>query len=567
MLRYMGMATTAGLACLAIGNANAALLYDSGLLSFESAGQSMWGTGEAFRKEDSVFLGEEWTSRLATIGGIAGSANAVVIPALGAVTVPVFEPRVFVPTPTWTNPLKGYFTGCNCWKDVTIKPATNAVTADTRTGAELKVRSSGKVGLEFGYAIDSGSIDTKALFRATAEVPDLVQQHEYFSLNPKSSFDSGMLTTQSPKIEAYFSAIMKLSGSMDARACALTLGCVNSGSVALPTVNVDQRILSIDPNSLKLLDGVMPDGKAFAEVPIANQSLKLEGGATIVPPVVGFKLTGPGGLTLASSLPPTPAVSVDIAEVTVQVPNIATSTASSGLPMKSSGRDDLLSAQLDIDGAATLLSSGSLPPAGINVDLIDAGSFKLSASVDIIDVDAGPVLGVTQDFDFTAALMTDIVFDKPVQIANLDGLHDHWTGLWSELPTFAIGQTTTFTPKFWLDAVLLHELGLDLGLVGTLDLLKLGATGSVGGVELLNFNTLSLNNLLGIGNSLFETPRLRFSVYDDTFDLQGFNVVDGMSFTVVAVPEPTTVAMMLLGLLALQLKYAGRAGAVRRLPS
>lgn len=565
MVRNIGLATAAGLACLAMGNAHAALFYDSGLLSFESAGHSMWGTGDAFRKEDSVFLGAEWTNRLATIGGIAGNANEVVFPALGAVKVPVYEPRIWVPTPTWSNPLKGYFTGCNCWKDVTIKPATSAVTADTRTGAELQVRSSGKVGLEFGYAIDSGSVDTKASFRATAEVPELVQQYDYFSLNPKSSFDSGSIATQSPKIEAYFSTIMKLSGSMNAQACALTQGCVNSGSVALPTVNVDQRILSIDPNSLKLLDGVMPDGKAFAEVPILNQSLKLEGGATIVPPVVGFKLTGPGGLTLATSLPPTPAVSVDIAEVTVQIPNIATQATSTGLPLKASGRDDLLSAQLDIDGAATLLSSGSLPPAGINVDLIDAGPFKLSVSVDVIDVDAGPVLGVTQDFDFTAALMAELSFDKPVQIADQDGLHDLWSGLWSELPAFAIGQTTTFTPKFWLDATLLHDLGLDLGLVGTLDLLKLGATGSVGGVDLLSFNTLSLNNLLGIGNSLFETPKLRFSVYDDDFALTGFNEVLGTPFTVVVVPEPGTIGLLLLGLLALQLKFGGRIAALRRL--
>ena len=55
-------------------------------------------------------------------------------------------------------------------------PAVPAVYGDTRTGATIDVRSSGKVGLEFGYAIDSGSVDTTALFRATAklvgEVPE-----------------------------------------------------------------------------------------------------------------------------------------------------------------------------------------------------------------------------------------------------------------------------------------------------------------------------------------------------------------------------------------------------------
>jgi hypothetical protein len=490
-----------------------------------------------------------------------------VFPAIGAITVPVFEPKIWVPTPTWSNPLKGYWTGCGCTKNVTIKPATDAVTVDTRTGAQLNVHTSGKVGLEFGYTIDSGSVDTTATFQALAKLPDVVQASEFFSINTNSVFDSGSIETQSPKVEAYISAIMQLSGSIDAQACALTFGCASSGSVALPTVNLDQRILSIDPNSLKILDGVMPSGEAFAEVPILNQSLKLEGGATVAPPVVGFKLTGPGGLTLATSLPPTPAVTVDLAELTVFVPDIATTGTGSGSSVTSSGRDDLLSAQFDIDGAATLF--GGLPPAGLNFDLIDAGPFKLSVSFDLIDVDAGPVLGVTQDFEFTPTLMASIAFSNPVQIASLAGLHDSWTGLWSALPEFAITETTTFTPTFWLDALLTNDMGLDLGLVGTLDLLKLGATGSIGGVDLLNFNTLSLNNLLGIGNTLFETPKVGFSVYDTTFDLGGFNTLAGTPFTLsiaAQVLEPGTVGLLLAGLLALQLGRRSRIGTGDREP-
>jgi len=562
MILKFGMATVALAGTFMFSNAHAAVMYDSGALAFESSGQSMWDSGTAFRKEDSVFLGSTWTNKTATIGGIAGNANEVVIPAIGAITVPIFEPRIWVPTPTWSNPLKGYFTGCGCTKNVTIKPATNAVTVDTRTGAQLNVHTSGKVGLEFGYSIDSGSVDTTATFLAKAELPDSIQAAEFFSINTDSIFNKGTIETQSPKAEAYISAIMQLSGSIDAQACALTFGCANSGSVALPTVNMDQRILSIDPSSLKILDGIMPSGEAFAEVPILNQSLVLEGGATVVPPVVGFKLTGPGGLTLATSLPPTPAVSVDLAELTVFVPDIATNGTGSGVPVTSSGRDDLLSAQFDIDGAATLF--GGLPPAGLNFDLIDAGPFKLSVSFDLIDVDAGPVLGVTQDFEFVPTLMADIQFSNPVEIAGLAGLHGSWSGLWSDLPEFAITDTTTFTPTFWLDALLKNDMGLDLGLVGTLDLLKLGATGSIGGVDILNFNTLSLNNLLGIGNTLFETPKVGFSVYDTTFKLGGFNRLAGTPFTLSIngqVPEPGTVGLLLAGLLAVQLGRRRRARA------
>ncbi len=541
--------------CVTASPTYAAVMYDAGALQFDSSAQSMWGTGSAFRKAESVFVGTQWSNKTATIGGIAGSENEVVFPATGAVKIPVYEPRIFVPTPTWSDPFKGYYTGCGCTKQVTIKPATSAITADTRTGAQLNVHTSGKVGLEFGYAIDSGSVDTMANFQATAALPDTVKAAEFFSVNTSSVFSGGTIATQSPKVEAYISAIMKLSGSIDAQACALTLGCANSGSLALPTVNMDQRILSIDPNSLKVLDGIGPGGQPFAEVPILNQSLTLQGGATVAPPAVGFKLTGPAGITLASSLPPTPAVTADIAQMTVFVPDIATSGSGAGTKVTSNGRDDLLSAQLDLDGAATLM--GGLPPAGVNFDLIDTPAFKLGASLDLIDVDAGPVLGLTQGFEFKPKLMTTIRFSKPVQIAGLPGLHDSWTGLWSELPEFAITETTVFTPTFWVDATLTNTMGLDLGIVGTLDLLKLGATGTVLGADLLNFNPISLNNLLGIDNTLFDTPKLEFSVFDNTFALRGFDEILGTPFTLSVaalagnVPEPASLLLCGTGLFAL----------------
>ncbi len=548
-----------------------AVVMDFGSLQFESTGQSMWGSGAAFRKSDSVFLGSEWSNKTATIGGIAGSEDTVVFPAIGAVAVPVYEPRIFVPTPTWSNPFKGYYTGCGCWKDVTIKPATPAITADTRTGAQLNLHTSGKVGLEFAYAIDSGSVDTTAKFRPTADLPTEVQASQFFNLNTSSTLEDGTIATQSPKVEASMSAILKLSGSMDATACALTFGCAESGSAALPTVNLDQRILSIDPNSLKVLDGIGPGGQPFAEVPLLNQSLTLEGGATVAPPTVGFKLTGPYGVTIASSLPPTPAVTASVAEMTVFVPDISTSGNGSSAPIKSNGRDDLLSLQVDLDGAATLM--GGLPPVGLNIDLIDTPVFKLGASLDLIDVDAGPVLGLTQNFQFVPTLMAMLNFSAPVQIAGMADPQTDWSGEWSELPDIAISETTTVTPTFWITAALTNTMGLDLGLVGTLDLLKLGATASVGGLDVLNFDPITLNNLLGIDDKLFETDKLVFSIYDDTFALGGFDPLLTAPFTLTvadastgngeggdrgSVPEPASIWLCALGLLGILLAGGNR---------
>lgn len=535
-------------------SAAAVISYNAGTLDFQSANQSMWGPGTAFSKSESVFLGTQWTNKTATIGGIAGDANQVIIPAIDAAYITLYEPKIWVPTPTWSDPFKGHYAGCGCNKQVQITPNIPAVTVDTRTGAQLNVHSSGKVGLEFGYSITSGFVDTQANFNAAASLPDQVAASQYFNLNPTSDFSNGNIDTQSPTLDAHMSTILQLSGSVDAKACATTFGCATSGSVNLPNVNLDQRILSVDPNSLKVLDGIGPGGQPFAEVPIANQTFTLEGGATVAPPVVGFKLTGPLGVTIASSLPPTPSVSADLAEVTLFAPNIATSGVGSNAPVTSSGRDDILSAQLDIDGAATFMAG--LPPVGLNFDLIDTPVFKLGASLDLIDVKAGPVLGLTQNFEFNPTLMTTIDFSKPVQIAGMAGLQNSWTGKWSDLPDFALTETTTFSPTFWLDATLTNKMGLDLGLSGTLDLLKLGATATVGGLDLVNFDPISLNNLLGIDDTLFSTPKLQFSLFSNTFDLGGFNRVMGTPFTLMvaaagAVPEPAILWLLTLGLAGL----------------
>ena len=61
-------------------------------------------------------------------------------------------------------------------------------------------------------------------------------------------------------------------------------------------------------------------------------------------------------------------------------------------------------------------------------------------------------------------------------------------------------------------------------------------------------NPVRTEDLLQIDNTLFETPKVSFSLYGDTFDLEGFEAIAGRSFTVTAVPEPSTYAMLLLGL-------------------
>ena len=538
----------AAAASFSVAGAHASTLYDAGLLSFESKAQSMWGSGGTFRNNDSVFVGTVWSNANASFNNIVGDPNRIVTPAYKETRTDLWDawealrcngafciPRSTYPIP---EPPRSY----------TID--IPAVTRDARIGAKVDVTSSGKVGLNFGYAIDSGSVDTTALFRATAQLPDAVKPTEFFDIRTGSVFDRGTIATQSPKIEAYINPVLKLSGSISGQVCGNALGCSTPRSVALPTINVEnQRLLSIDPGSLKVLDGILPGGKPLAETEILNRTLTLEAGVTTTnPPVPGFRLNGPNGVTIATNLPPGPTVSAKVATVSTFIPNIATQGEATNAPVESSGRSDLLTAKIDLDAIAA--ARGFIPPTGASFDIINAGGFKIGVSGDLIDAEAGPTLGVTQNFTFRPTLMATVNFSRPVQISGQQGQRNSWTGPWSDLPSFAIEGTTTFTPTFWLDAMLTNKFGLDLGLVGTYDVLKLTISAKAGPFEVLKTNPVSMNRALGLGNTMFETDKLSFSVYDDTFGLGGFQQIAGQSFTI-AVPEPSTYAMLLLGLGAL----------------
>ncbi len=505
-------------AALAWSSSGGALLYDADVLDFSSTGQSIWGTGAGFRKSETRFVGPEWRNQRVTFGEIKGDVSTTTIN---------------------TNPLWAVWWTCKntvnvlCGDEPDPKPRT--IRVDTRNGATLTLQSSGKVGLEFGYSIDSGTVDSQVQFEALADLPQQpVEKATPIMLNTDSVLDGGVLETRSPKVEAYIAAVMQLSGSIDATACAnipAVIGGCASGSTSLPGVDMNQRILSVDANSLKVLDGVLPGDKPFAELALANQSLTLEAGATAAPPALGFKLTGPLGITLASSLPPTPSITADLASIEVQVPDIATRGGKSGRDrLASSGRDDFISAALDLDGAATIF--GGLPPLGLNATLIDVAGFQVGASLDLIDADAGPVLGVTQGFELRPTLMVDLAFSNPVEIAGLAGPQSAWSGRWSDLPAFMLQETTTFTPTFWLESFFTNRFGLDLGLSGTWDLLKLGGSATAAGFKLLDIGPISLNGLLGFSSSLFDTPKAGFDVYEDTFALGGFDAIQAASFTI-----------------------------------
>ena len=543
------LATALALSSLyvASGTAGATAIYDPGPLNFSTEEQSMWGTGPATVLTDSVFLGPQWTNRTATLGGIIGTRTDVT---------------------TITNPRWWAWAACKatinifCGNEPT--PTIGSVTVDTRTGARLDLTTSGKFGLEFGYTINSGSVDATAKFSAAAVLPSgNPGAGKFFSLNPASSLVDGAISSQSPEAEAHINAVAQLSGSVTATACLIGLGCTD-GSTPLPPVGGVQPILSIDPNRIEILPEWLPrpplpeppDGRLpLAEVKLANQTLTLKAAVAFAEPEVpGLKLTT-SEFTIIDTTLGQPGVTFDLASIEFKLPDISTS-GGLGVRVKhgsvvdvieSSGRSDIIKSRLDLDALATLATSGGLPPLGLGLTLIDKEGFKVGMQADLLDIDAGPDIGITQDFELDPTLMVQLAFSKPVMIKDVPLAVDSWAGPWDLLPEIALLETTTITPTFWLEAMLTNTIGIDLGLTGTMDVLKFGFKAEVGEVDLLETSPISLNILLGLGNQLFTTPKLRFPIWDTPFELGGFEPIAAAPFTI-TVPEPGALVLLLAAL-------------------
>jgi hypothetical protein len=541
----------AALALLALwaasGTASAVAIYDPGPLNFSTVDQSMWGTGPATVLTDSVFVGPQWTNKTATLGAIIGSVTE---------------------TTTITNP--GWWAWAACKATINIfcgsepDKKIGTITVDTRTGAKLDLTTSGKFGLEFGYTVNSGSVDAAAGFSAQAALPSgNPGAGKFFSLNPESSLVSGAISSQSPEAEAHMNAVAQLSGSVTGTACLITQGCA-TGSKPLGPIGGVQPILSIDPNAIEILPEFLPGpGPAdprlpLAEVRLAHQLLTLKAAVPFATPEApGLKLTT-SEFTIVDTTLGQPGVTFDLASIEFELPDISTS---GGLGVRvehgsvvdvieSSGRSDVIKGRLDLDALATLASAGGVPPLGLGIDILDKGSFKIGMQADLLDIDAGPDIGITQDFELKPTLMVNLDFDHPVMVAGTPFAVDSWSGPWDLLPEIALLETTTITPTFWLDALLTNSIGIDLGLTGTMDILKFQFTAKVREVDLLETSPVSLNSLLGLGNQLFTTPKLRFPVWDTPFELGGFEPVSAAPFTI-TVPEPGALALLLAALSAL----------------
>lgn len=481
---------------------------------FNATDVSMWGPGASFTLDESVFLGPSFNFN-ETIGGFVGDANTQITPEIPsfqitpAVNIPATYGEVWVPKPTWSNPFAGYW----CCR-FQITPAVNipavyspyipAVYADTRTGAEITAVIDGRVGLDVGVKVDSGSVDATVTFAADLDVPDPKEifAGNYYNFNPNSTLAGvNTLETNFSEIELSVDAVMQLSGQVGAQGCIIAAGC-DSGSLPF---NIDETIpvLSFNdpsnaPNELELL------GLNFG-------------------PVTG-SVSDPAGY-----------VTVDL---NIPSPDAVGSLDPSTQTLKASGTDDFVDLTVDIDQIASPgLFGNSLAIPGIG-----------SIGYDIIDVGFGPQIDLQQNFELDPTLIVTFFFDKAVEIAGQ--LVTEVTAAWDQLPDIAFFQgITTVTPEFTLEAELTNETLLALQLAYGIDVLTIGYQFDSVIAAVLDVFGLPSGQQYGVGTVAGGSLSLANpQLYSEVFPVEFASFV-GKSFQVDVIPLPGTLLLLLPGFL------------------
>lgn len=418
----------------------------------------------------------------------------------------------------------------NSGKLFEIGNATNG-----NNGVRVDGTSSGKIGLETGWSIDSGTVNTQLPFSFELDIPDrrdLIDGSSFsFGVTNATLDTRAFLETISPSVQLYADLIVNANASLDVKGCydAFFASDCGSASVNLLDFNTTRELISVNTGpdrstaekdgQVRVLDGFK---ELFAAGATAKDLIETE--------------KDEDGKTKKVSIKLEPTVNIGgspLIEVDVRIPDITEkSTLSDSVAVGSDGIDDILATSgsdeflnldVDIDQLGTNLRI--LPPLGGNAS-VDFGVGSISSEFDLLDLSFAPSLQLDQDFSISIDSL-DVSYD--VRRFDLAGnlletrsfedfnITDQISLIWNDK------QTINITPTYEISASLQNKTGISVNFDFNVDILKGSISAEVFGIDL---GSASFGPLAQLSN--FDLPSADLlTLFNNSFGLEGFSALTG----------------------------------------
>lgn len=330
-------------------DASHAATYE-GTYTYGVTDQSMWGSGQATDLNYNQFFGTSWnTSR--TVGDI---------------------------------------TSFTIWNPFGDDPRVYA-------GAEIYGHTEGKVGVDVGATVNSGSVDISQQSTVQLVAPDVINSTQQLIVSSSALFGTGSISTQSPTVSAYVDLVLELEADIRGEVC--VAGCISASST-LVDESWHPELLALNRDNdgqARLL------GTDLGVLPVTASAGPVE--LTLTPPVI----------STSGEAPPQPLSSSgtsDFIDLSVDIASLA--STSLGFPLSgsvgigSAGIGySLLSAGFGLDlGFYQNFAFASATPQ-ITLDVVETGlsySFYAGQDSPVIDPMGFDLLNITSTLDFSGVL-------------------------------------------------------------------------------------------------------------------------------------------------------------------
>lgn len=407
-------------------------------------------------------------------------------------------------------------------------------------GFSLTGSTSGKVGLEYGLKLDSGSIDASLPFDVKISAPNAntLVSGQSFIVDTSATFraSEGYFDSRSPTFQFYSDFIFQAKAALSGKA-SVDLFFFNKQVNFAPTtildVNGRQELIALNRDNdgeirvLPFLFSAASTAKDAYDSAQAAKELKTEvDAATGRREKVKIALKKVGvTFSLESPL-----------EASVRLPYIemhGESLTGTGTKLTKTDKDGFADFSFDLDRIASI-AIPQIPPMTVNAD-IDLVVGGIEASATVVDVDFNPTLNLTQSatvdakgvniaFDFGRTINAAVLnADNTVAIAA--GLRTGVTmKAGQKLSIVYDGQDMNLTPTYSVDASLSSQFGLSISSEIAFKALMASVEAKLFGFDIGGFS------LGPVFQSSIQFPDVSLgNLFDQTFALGGFNSVTGSS--------------------------------------